>query len=264
KHLEDKNQERRESVETILQAIESRFGDKETPALIVLGAENWSLGVLGLTAARVVEKYGCPVFLWGKNGAGEIKGSCRSDGTVNMVELMAAAGGTDFFSNFGGHVMAGGFSLSAEREADLLPRLERAMASLPRLEAAVGHTVDAVLSLDEVTESMWQTVNRLAPFGIGNPKPVFLFNNVELASARGFGNGGIHLELSFKAKWGTVKAIGFFLCTPNERGEFDASYGHRFKGVILEKGRRINLLANIEKSYFRGRPELRLRIVDIQ
>ncbi len=265
KHLEDKNQERRESVEVILQTIEQRFGSCETaPAIIVAGAENWSLGVLGLTAARVVEKYKCPVFLWSKNGSGEIKGSCRSDGTVNVVELMAAAGGTEFFANFGGHTMAGGFSIPAEREQELLSKLEETLATMPRLETTVGYTVDAHLSLDDVTESTWRLVDRLAPFGINNPKPIFLFNNIELESVRGFGNGGIHLELTFKGKWGTVKAIGFFLCTPNERGEFDAFYGHRFKGVNLEKGQKINLLANIEKSYFRGRTELRLRIVDIQ
>jgi single-stranded-DNA-specific exonuclease len=254
RHLEEKNSERRDCVSTILETIEERYQLTEPPALLVAGDPNWSLGVLGLTAARVVERYSCPVFLWGKNGNGEIKGSCRSDGTVNMVELMKAAntlstavdGEPGFFNNFGGHVMAGGFSLVAEREEALELKLMEAYATMPKDLPVEELWLDAELTLDQVSEETYHQIASLAPFGIGNPKPTFLFKDLTVLGVRHFGNGSAHLELKFSRENGTqLAAIGFF------------------RNDEVRIGEKLDLVVTIEKSYFRYKPELRLRIVDI-
>src|SRR3989344_1693637 len=111
RRLEEKDQERRARVVAILGAARVEVSGNES--VIVIGNSAWSLGVLGLAASRLVEEFRRPVFLWGRNGRGEIKGSCRSDGTVNIVELMklAHSQADDLFLNYGGHAQAGGFSL---------------------------------------------------------------------------------------------------------------------------------------------------------
>ncbi|MEK7650739.1 MAG: single-stranded-DNA-specific exonuclease RecJ [Patescibacteria group bacterium] len=255
KHLEKKNGERKKSVEKIMETCEARLSaiaEADLPAVIVIGDESWSPGVLGLGASRLVEnKYQRPVFVWGANG-NEIKGSCRSDGSVNLVDLMREAGGEQFFTAFGGHAMAGGFSISPEKVGELEERLLKAYEKIEKIKKPEQVEPDAVISIDDVSEYAWHLLEQLAPFGTGNPKPVFSLPNLEIAQAKTFGNGGIHLELGFQKSSGAIIcAIGFFTALD------------KFKNVKLEVGNRINLTATLEKSYFKRQPELRLRIVDI-
>ena len=101
------------------------FNESVPPAVIVRGHDDWRLGVLGLSANRLVEKYGRPTLLWTRNHDGVIKGSIRSDGTVDVKELMEEVGGDDYFLDFGGHPMSGGFSLSADKLDDLEDRITK-------------------------------------------------------------------------------------------------------------------------------------------
>ena len=263
KHLEKQNAERKKSVEKIMETCEARLGaipEADLPAVIVIGDESWSPGVLGLGASRLVEnRYQRPVFVWGSNGD-EIKGSCRSDGSVNLVDLMreadlpaeASAKAEGFFTAFGGHAMAGGFAISLEKVGELEARLLKAYKKIEKIKKPEQVEPDAVISIDDVSEYAWHLLEQLAPFGTGNPKPVFSLPNIEIAQAKTFGNGGIHLELGFAKSNGTIVcAIGFFTALD------------KFKNVKLEVGNRINLTATLEKSYFKRQPELRLRIVEI-
>lgn len=254
RHLEKQNVDRKQSVEKILETCEARLSaipEANLPAVIVLGDANWSPGVLGLAASKLVERLNRPVFLWGSNGT-EIKGSCRSDGSVNLVDSMREAGGENFFTAFGGHAMAGGFALAAERVGELEERLVASYDKIEKIKKPEAIKPDALISIDDVSEYAWHWLEQLAPFGVGNPRPVFFLPNLEIAQARTFGNGGIHLELGFRKSNGSVIcAIGFFTALD------------KFKNVKLEAGQSINLTATLEKSYFKREPELRLRIVDI-
>ncbi|MCE9628992.1 MAG: single-stranded-DNA-specific exonuclease RecJ [Candidatus Vogelbacteria bacterium] len=265
-NLEKNNKQRKVLVETIMQTVTDHFAHKEVAPVVVVGDPSWGLGVLGLASARITEKYNRVSFVWGKNGDGLIKGSCRSDGSVNLVELMMAAGGRDFFNDMGGHIHAGGFSLAPEKEDELENRLIEAYGKLPKEEVVIEQMIDSELDLSEVTWDTFKEVDRLSPFGIDNPKPVFLFRDIEIGGVKTFGNGGIHIELSFQVNGKKLVAIGFFGCPPvlDESEEFDGHNGHNFPDVALISGHRIDLLANLEKSNFKNYPELRLRIVDIR
>lgn len=252
--LEGKNGERKESVQVILDAVEKKFSDLEDkiPPVIVMGDFNWMPGVLGLAANRILEKYYRPVFLWGKADAHEIKGSCRSDGSIDLVKFMKSV--DDYFVGFGGHALAGGFSILPENLESLEREILKSYEKAEKMENGFAVLeIDSKFSLDDVNWKNWNIVEGFAPFGIENPKPIFLFENIKIDEVKKFGNGGIHLELSFKKTSGDfVKAIGFFM-TPD-----------KFKDVSLEEGKSIDLAATMEKSMFRGTPELRLRIVDIR
>ena len=251
KGLEKVNQERKGVVASIVKEIKKTITVTDDVGVIVTGNPNWRPSLLGLAANTIAEEFARPVFLWGRDGSGseELKGSCRSDGTVNILTLMESA--ADVFAQYGGHAFAGGFSVSFKNVHTLGEHLNEAYRQNGCSVRNEEKIVDADLSLNDVTDRTYNEIERLAPFGIDNPKPLFRFKNVTIQTVRTFGKQGDHLELQFKKdSGGAVKAIGFFM-TPE-------SFARKIK-----EGERIDLIASLERSYFRGRPELRLRITDI-
>lgn len=220
--------------------------------VIVVGSRDWRPSLLGIAATSVVETYGKTVFLWGED-KGLIKGSCRSDGNVNMVALMSAV--KDSFLDFGGHEMAGGFSLSPDGIHVLSEKLEEAMERLfpPGAPREVLAIVEDSLTLSEVTDAAFDALRLLAPFGQENPKPLFRFENVQVSAVTFFGAGKDHARLSLMDEQAHADAVSFFF----GRSSFKDTLG------FLSPGDRITLTASIERSHFRGKKELRLRIVDI-
>ncbi|HRZ30375.1 MAG TPA: single-stranded-DNA-specific exonuclease RecJ [Candidatus Paceibacterota bacterium] len=257
-HLEEKNQERKDSVERIVRDLGEILDEKSLPSIIVKGSPEWGLGVLGMTSSKVVERYGHPTWLWSQNEAGTIKGSCRSDGSLNVVEVMAGVE-KGFFLDFGGHPMAGGFSLAPEKKDELEERLIKSAEKVKKADVVTELLVDEELSLDQLTWATYKLIEPLAPFGMENPKPIFWLRGVEIDQSKYFGNGGLHLELIFQKSDGSkISAIGFFASpVPDDPT-------HIFGDVKLETGAKIDLLFSLEKSMFKNYPELRLRIVDLK
>ncbi|MEK7152132.1 MAG: single-stranded-DNA-specific exonuclease RecJ [Patescibacteria group bacterium] len=252
-HLHKINDERKWTVANIMKEIKKMLTHRELRSVIVIGNPKWRVGVLGIVAGNICEEYGRPAFVWGREGEGNIKGSCRSDGSVNVVELMASVR-KKLFINVGGHELAGGFSIAHDNIHTLEDELALAYGKVKRANTAPEKLpIDANLSLDEVTWNTYGEIERLAPFGIGNHKPTFLFENIKIENMRHFGKEKNHLGLDFKNSGGRgVSAIGFFM---------DKDF---FPGVSVAEDERITLVATLEKSFFGGRRELRLRIVEIR
>jgi len=169
------------------------------------------------------------------------------------------------FIQYGGLAFSGGFSISNEGIHALLEKLNEGYQKLQR-EKLAGTIVNDVtfidrdILLDSVTWDTYRVIEKLAPFGIANPKPLFMFKNVVPSSVRQFGKEKNHLEIVFEDLYGMnslqrpVKAIGFFMTA----ADWEESLG----GPILA-GKPFTLVAHFEKSIFRGKTELRLRIVDV-
>jgi len=249
-HLHTINNERKLAVAAVVKDVKKTLSKRELKEVIVIGNPKWRVGVLGIVASNIMEEFGKPVFVWGREGSEHIKGSCRSDGTVNLVELMTAVS-NKIFLDIGGHELAGGFSIEQKKIHLLEEELVAGYEKTKKEQSEEQKTVDKILTIDEVVWDTYKNIERFAPFGVGNPKPVFLFQDVEIADVKIFGKEKNHLELKFKNSNGSfIPAIGFFM----DEKTFD---------FTLEVGRKINLVASVEKSMFRGRAELRLRIVDV-
>ncbi len=261
-HLDKINNERKGVVASLVRDakkhLHERYGS-ELPKVIVLGNPDWRPSLLGLVANSCAEEFDRPAFFWGRDGGNIIKGSCRSEGRTNVVELMESSGpGT--FIQFGGHKYSGGFAVSNEEIHYLEKRLNEAyqnlngdMAENKKGEALQGDgdLIDAELGMDEVGKELFEEINKLAPFGIGNPKPLFLFRKVAPFAVRKFGKTNDHVEIIFKNKSGQkVAAISFFGAKEKWLDE-------------VKEGKALDLIASIEKSMFRGRAEIRLRIVEV-
>ena len=149
------------------------------------------------------------------------------------------------FLEFGGHKGAGGFSLTLEQLSTLEEKLSQALLHVDT-ECPPDARNSVSIHLSDIGENLWQTVSLFAPFGMGNEKPIFKLNNVSIRSIKQFGKAGEHLELSLE---NGLKAISFFSSL--------TTYS------LLPTSSSCTLHAHLEKSYFRNRPELRLRIVSI-
>jgi single-stranded-DNA-specific exonuclease len=179
--LDQLNGDRQEAERLILKSIASRF--EEEPALhdafcIVIDGDGWHRGVIGITATRVVERYGRPALVISREGE-HAHGSGRSISPFHLLNALESCAG--LFTRFGGHSHAVGFSLPAARVPELRAHLDayaRLRLTLADFDPTLG--CDSELSLDQVTPELFQAVQRLQPFGVGNPQPVFAARAVRL------------------------------------------------------------------------------------
>ena len=262
-HLDRLNTSRKGIVGGVVREAKRRMRERFSAGekVVVLGDTEWKPSLLGLAANSLMEGRNGVVCLWGRDALGRLKGSCRSDGSISVVELFANSGSS--FLEYGGHNAAGGFSVSHESVHTLYEDLARSAEKLWRAPASgevesnadpvrsdASNGADARVSLSEVTPILFAGVSSLAPFGIGNPKPVFLISDATISSVRKFGRSNNHIELILScARTGaTRRAFDFFKTAES----FTRA---------PEAGHTADILATIERDSFRG--GLALRIVDI-
>lgn len=242
-HLDSVNNARKGAVAAMTKEINIMLADRELPEVVVVGNTHWRPGLLGLAASKVAETYNRPAFVWGQGEATMIKGSCRSNGTYNIMELMTAA--REHFVEFGGHKHSGGFSTTVQHTVSLEETLSRVAIELESVVIDETPSYDAELSLDDVTERTLRDIEQLAPFGMGNKKPVFLFNNCIVSSAEPFGKDKQHTRLVLGDGFDTVSAIQFF----SKQDLKD-----------IKAGDTVSILATLERDMFTRRTPVRLRI----
>ena len=181
--LDQLNAERQDEERRILESIEHRL--EEEPALreaycMVIEGDGWHRGVIGITATRIVEKYGRPTLILSRDGE-ESHGSGRSIPAFHMLDALESC--HTLFSRYGGHAHAVGFSLPATNLAKLSAHLDayaRSRLALADFEPQLEF--DASLSLENVTPDLHHALQLLEPFGMDNPEPVFTARGVRLVA----------------------------------------------------------------------------------
>ncbi|MDE2188375.1 MAG: single-stranded-DNA-specific exonuclease RecJ [Patescibacteria group bacterium] len=262
-NLDHINNERKGIVAGLVKEVKRKMENRkmENRKIIVIGNPNWRPSLLGLVANTCAEEYGCSFFVWGRDGDGLIKGSCRTtDGdSVHLVELMTATpAGT--FTQFGGHVGAGGFTVQKEAVYNLEEILNKTYVMLKnnklqnpndKLMSNDKKLVDSIISADSINWDLFDEINRFAPFGTDNPKPIFMVKDAIIAGVKHFGKEKNHLEILLQKESGqTVPAIAFF----KKAEDFSTP---------LEIGKTVSIIGTLEKSTFKWKPELRIRILDV-
>jgi len=203
--LERLTAERRALEDGILDAALRQIregGLDEGPAILVAG-EGWHRGVLGIVASRLAETFARPSAVVGfENGEGG--GSARSRGQVDLYETLAAS--SPHLTRFGGHANAAGFSL---RQSDLEAFGEAfsESAAAKWREVDDGAVVcDASVDADEIRPALVEEISRLAPFGHGNPEPLFDIGGLVVVRSRIVGSD--HLKLDLETPGGPLSAFG--------------------------------------------------------
>ena len=249
-HLEKLNKERKTQVALMTKELHKRLKLlEEIPPVLVMGSPDWRPSLVGLAAGKLAEEYSRPVFLWGTDGNGVYKGSCRSGGDSSVVKLMQTA--SDVFIEHGGHHFSGGFSVKEDQIFTFGEQLIAAAKKLGNeLTLSQDIKIDAEISLSDVNQMLINDLTRMSPFGTGNHQPIFLIKNVTPEKVELFGKTKEHTKLVFKADNRNLEAITFFK-TPEE-------FQNTPKTNIP-----CNLITYVEKSFFMGRQQIRLRLIDI-
>ena len=173
---------------------------------IVLASPVFHPGVVGIVAARLVERYYRPTVLIAAEAGGVGRGSGRSIAGINLYDALAEC--RDCVERFGGHRMAAGLSIRLERVDEFAARLDGAIAARAQADDFVPRvTVDAELTLRAIDGGCFADLDRLEPFGMANPEPVFLARAVRVRDRRIVGE--THLKLLLEQDGRILPAIGF-------------------------------------------------------
>ena len=211
KILNRMNEDRQQIGQSMLQeAMAQVADDAESESVLVVRGRNWHAGVIGITASRLVEAYSRPVVIIAEDD--EVgRGSARTIGSVNIYELLKTC--QDRFLKFGGHKEAAGFSILPENITDFKRELQSAAkAMIDENDLLPILRIDAEVAPGLLNLELAEALERLAPFGQGNPPPVFYCNTLRPVEFKKVGTGD-HLKVRFVDPTGkiVVDAIGFGL-----------------------------------------------------
>jgi single-stranded-DNA-specific exonuclease len=208
--LDTHNRERRDiEARTLEAAISTVEGAAQSPVLVFAAAANWHPGVIGIVAARLKERYerpACVIALGEEVG----RGSGRSIAGLPLGPAVIAARQAGLLINGGGHAMAAGFTVAAEKLDALREFLvERLGDGLDHERLVPELRVDAALSLAAAQAELIGHVEQLAPFGAGNPEPRFVFLGVRVVHTEAVGNGHLRCTLADLLDATRLRAIAF-------------------------------------------------------
>ncbi|MEZ6004890.1 MAG: single-stranded-DNA-specific exonuclease RecJ [Planctomycetota bacterium] len=249
--LDQFNKQRRELERALLdQALAQArpFGEDPECPVIVIGDQGWHQGLVGIIAARLVDRFHKPAIVIGFDGETG-RGSARSVTGVSILDCMHGA--SEYFDRYGGHEAAAGCELIPEhleavRHA-VCDRAKRVLAENPPPEAQLQ--IDFDLPFEHMGEETMRSLERLEPFGTGNEQPVLLSQDLRLAEPpRRVGGEGEHLMLQLR-RGNTVLRAMFF--------------GQGRRAEELAMGLPLHAVYTPRRNHFRGQSSLQLLLKDL-
>ncbi len=249
--LDEENKLRKKLDETTLkQALElvKTECDPENDPVIVLAAEGWHQGVIGIVASRIVERYHVPTVLIAIDG-NEGKGSARSIPSFHLYNAIRECG--DLLLRYGGHKYAAGLSIAKDQIPAFRKRFKKvSQEMLSKEDLTPTLLIDCYMDLDRLNDEFIMQLEEFAPFGPQNTRPVFMTGNVELAGTP-YIVGRNHLK--FRASKGNSRV---FDCIGFNMGEMARE--------ISAHGGTIDIAYVAERVWWNNAYQLQLRIKDIQ
>ncbi len=206
--------------------------------IIVVDAEGWHQGVIGIVAARITERYGRPAVVISKDGE-SAKGSCRSIEGFSIYDAIESV--SDCLDHFGGHTLAAGIGLSADRIDEFRIRINEYAAD-KEVPFAIQR-IDCRIQPASIGFDMLSAISVLEPFGAGNPQPCFGLFGVKLDDIASVSDGR-HVRMMV-SKNGARTGVVYF--------------GMQDKCFPFEKGDTVDLAVNLDKNTYNG--EARISVV---
>ncbi|MFD0768144.1 single-stranded-DNA-specific exonuclease RecJ [Bacillus sp. CGMCC 1.60114] len=194
--------------EEAIAEVEAHYPPEENKVL-VLAKEGWNPGVIGIVASKLIDRFYRPTIVLSIDPEkGTAKGSARSIEGFDLYANLSDC--RDILPHFGGHPMAAGMTLSMNDVDELRRRLnEQAAAQLSDEDFIPVTAVDVVCKVEDVTLAAIEEMQKLAPFGIGNPKPRIAVKDAGLESIRAIGSDGSHLKMTLRDGQATLDSVGF-------------------------------------------------------
>lgn len=204
---------RRQDVEADIldRAMEQAAEQKDAGhGVILLAGKDWHPGVVGIVAGRIKERFNRPALVGAQQEDGSIKGSGRSVAGLDLGTVIIAARQAGLLKTGGGHAMAAGFSLHADKLAEFHSFLDTRLPQAAELPPTVDLTIDAVVAVTGATAELATDMAALAPFGAGNPEPLIALPNVHIVRTDRIGRDSNTLRVLIRASNGSrLKALLF-------------------------------------------------------
>ena len=240
----ERQQEEERIMEEAVEMIEHGVNLDKTVCL-VLASDNWHQGVVGIVASRLVDKYYLPVVLIALDDEMG-KGSCRSIGALNMFKALKHC--SSHLEDFGGHSAAAGLSIKRKKISSFRNCFTNYIEEkLEREDFIPGLYIDSVLEEKDINRSLYDDLERLRPFGVANPEPRFLLNDINIKKLYCVGKENKHLKMLLT---GGIDCIGFGM------------------GKICEELRKtdgsISLAVCVSLNTWNGQESVQLKIKDIK
>jgi len=249
--LNNFNAERRELDQSITEealnviAMDDSFAQKKTT---VVYKPHWHKGVVGIVASRLLESHYKPTIVLTKTGD-QLVGSARSIEGFDIHDALTKC--EEHLVQFGGHMYAAGMKLAEESLEDFRTAFEESASHLTEEQLTRKLYFDAELTVAALSESLYSNIQRLAPFGPENERPIFVIRNArDNGHARTMGKGASHLRLSVvdQSTSKPITAVAF-------------GFGHLY--AQIRNGTPFDLMFTIEENHFNGRTSLQLMVKDI-
>lgn len=216
-------------------------------AFLVLAKEKWHHGVVGIVASRIAEKYYKPTVILGVED-GVAKGSARSIPGFNLFSSMGEC--ADLFEKFGGHEQAAGLTLKSnniKKFADKINEISSEIIRSSKLSPEIKF--DAIITMNDIDERLAEEIERLEPFGLGNPVPKFMYKSINVDSASRVGKEEKHIKMGLIGNRKYVDGIGFNL------------------GVLIKlvkESKKIDIIFTPNFNEYNGRKKIQILIKDIK
>ena len=193
-----------------IEEVENHFPISDNKVLVI-GKEGWNPGVIGIVASRLVEKYYRPTIVLNFDvDKGLAKGSARSIAGFDLFKSLSTA--REILPHFGGHPMAAGMTLKLEDVAELRERLNSLAGQQLMEEDLIPVTqIDEEIHLEDISLTSLDEISLLAPFGMDNPKPKVLINDVAITTMKKIGSEQNHLKLLVNEAGSSLDGVGFGL-----------------------------------------------------
>jgi single-stranded-DNA-specific exonuclease len=247
--LDELNSQRQRTEERIFnearERVEERGLDRKYKCL-VLGSPDWHRGVIGIVASKLKDRFHRPVVLFSCED-GKAQGSGRSIPDVPLIDLLEEC--RHLFLSYGGHKLAVGCTLPTERMGAFKDTLNPlAEARIPEDSLKRKLRIDAPLDFKAIDEAFLEALGRLVPFGVGNPKPLFVAEDVEVVSEPQVLQGK-HLKFLARQGGRILEALAWD----------KADWRH-----VMRRGGRVSLAYSIARSEYLGEPRTNLSIEDLK
>ncbi len=217
--------------------------DPDSDVSIVIGKEDWHVGVIGIVASKMVEKFHRPAILLSIDNDGVARGSGRSIPGLHLLEALNRC--SDVLEGFGGHAAAAGLTLKSENIDLFRKRFNSIVREMVRPEDLVPLVVaDAEVSLAQLTPKFYRIIKEMEPFGPGNMRPVFLCRELQHYSPPRI-VGSNHLKMSVTSEGSVMDAIGF-------------NFGDRISDVT--KHDEFGLAFSLEENEWNGKVNLQMKV----
>ncbi|MFA5948506.1 MAG: DHHA1 domain-containing protein, partial [Candidatus Gracilibacteria bacterium] len=246
--LEDLNSKRKNITEEILKQTEIMFGDKENlPCVLIAEDSGWHIGVLGLVAGKLAERYGRPSIVMQDFGE-TLVGSARSIRGFNITDALSNI--SDVLISFGGHAKAAGFNLEKKNlEAFKEKFIAYSEKTLDKDTITPILEIDCELKEQDMTFDFLNKIEDLKPYGVGNEDPIFHVSNIEPHFVSTVGKENSHLKFTVYYGGKTIQVIGFYM------GQFAEQ---------VRQHKKIDLACHMDKNTWQSKTYIQFRAVDIR